>query len=1250
MAEASLKIQADFLSAIEQFNKLAAASEQMAQKIQDAKKKFGGTYIDDFINKQKLAEAAMLATKGESVALSNSIKAYQKEIKQLINSGLSPGSAEIQHLQTELNGLITEQNNASIASRQAAIASKEAADAARVHAEEEKAAADAIAAATVKILDAKNDEEKKLIQLQVERDTTKDKIRDLIKQGYTPEGKEVKALEQHYKSLTEELKAQERQRAMLESSVKGAIGAFAAITGAIAGVIGVSLKSAAATEDMVAQFQPLTGSVENATDLVNQLNQVAIDTPFELDTIADSVKALLPAFQGNTQGAVKAFKMLGDTAQGNGQKLESITRAYTKAMLKGKTSMEELNMIADAGVPIYTEMAASMGITVEELTKMSSKGELTAEDLSGAFQRMTSEGGVFFEGMIISSKTFSSLLLGIQENIGLAAGVLGDKFLPKAKEMAEQATEIIKSFTDWISTGDNLEDTLYGIGYVVSGVTAGLTAFLLVAKGHAVITMLNNAFTGLTAAMAANPIGAAAVVITTVAIPAFIALNRHINEYDKRFEKQQSSARELAESFNGIKTAASSLLDSYEQMNPEKAIDKQTTDELIRLYPDLRNELSQYGLTVDSVREKLKNYNSETAKENIAPQIRQLQSLINEWETYQRDLAAVRQEQAELNRYMEENPGVNMEVNKQETEYSINFNIQKVQDAEKAFRETLERANGIAELYGLKIESSLAITKLPAPTFDKAEITSSAQSMAATLSNVVKKSLSQRLSEVALTPDQAFNEQIDQFKRFLDTRADLEQVDGEERIVWLERQREAIAKISTLSADEVEAGQEAINQAIDELSKKKDATLAERLRAEYGMETEQQEQLKNQFIQFLNDRMDAEKLTGEQRISWIQEQAEKILAIENLNVEERAAAEKALVDMIEAQKDTSEKSLTERIQTESMMEKAKHDADLLALQEYLSKRFEAEKTEGQTELDWLKEHQDEIQGLTILDGDERIHAEEAVTQRIKELAEEQKQAKITALNDTMSATSQFIGSIGSLTDAFVSAERQKAQEQADDEIARIQEKYDTEKKMMEDKAKTDIEALEWERDHEKLNKEERQAIADEIKDIKDKLSDDLVEIEKSTNAQIEAEQDKAKSAAVAGAKFSKGLAHAAAGINSFLAFTQALSYLSNGITATRILVAGSVLAAGIAQQVQIANTPIPGAETGAHFTVPDTTGRVDGELWRFNPGETVTVTPRGMTGESDVTHIHVYIDNQPIFNVVNKGIRSKDIVITAENL
>jgi hypothetical protein len=125
----------------------------------------------------------------------------------------------------------------------------------------------------------------------------------------------------------------------------------------------------------------------------------------------------------------------------------------------------------------------------------------------------------------------------------------------------------------------------------------------------------------------------------------------------------------------------------------------------------------------------------------------------------------------------------------------------------------------------------------------------------------------------------------------------------------------------------------------------------------------------------------------------------------------------------------------------------------------------------------------------------------------------------------------------------------------------------------------------------------------------------------------------------------KAMAVAQAGINSALAFTKALAEVPYPYN---FVAAAGVLATGLAQQIKIISTPLPSAETGGRFIVPDGVGS-DSRLMRVNQGEEVDITPRGMTGFNEQQHITVQIDRDVIFDVVNDGIRSGDILLAAVN-
>lgn len=237
-------------------------------------------------------------------------------------------------------------------------------------------------------------------------------------------------------------------RVMITGLKAGAVAGVAAI-GTLTAAIWKLSGSYSLIEDAQAAFTPLMGSASRAKDLVDALNKTAATTPFQFETLSDTAKQLLPSMNGNIERTIKLTRMLGDTAGGNAQKMESITRGYNKALLKGKVDMESLNMISEAGVPIFTELGKSMGVTSERLFKNITAGEVKITDLTGTFEKMTSKGGIFFKGMEVASKTLTGKISTLKDNATLAMAQFGEAMAPALKETADRATELAKSVSMW---------------------------------------------------------------------------------------------------------------------------------------------------------------------------------------------------------------------------------------------------------------------------------------------------------------------------------------------------------------------------------------------------------------------------------------------------------------------------------------------------------------------------------------------------------------------------------------------------------------------------------------------------------------------------------------------------------------------------------------------------------------------------------------------------------------------------------
>lgn len=254
-------------------------------------------------------------------------------------------------------------------------------------------------------------------------------------------------------------------KAVTRSFVAGTKAAFKWGSIGIASAVGAAtllIKQFAKIENAEAAFTPLMRGAEGARKLVSRLNETAATTPFQFETLARQAQILLPVMNSDIEKTIDTLRMLGDTAGGNASKLESVTRGFTKAMLKGKGDMESLNIIAEAGIPIFQELAKQLNTTVDEtFFKMVSAGMVTLEDINKAFKNMTQSGGIFFRGMEIASKTTTGLWSTLMDNIALTAATIGGILAPTVKDLIRQATEIAKQIRVWVDANRELIDAKF---------------------------------------------------------------------------------------------------------------------------------------------------------------------------------------------------------------------------------------------------------------------------------------------------------------------------------------------------------------------------------------------------------------------------------------------------------------------------------------------------------------------------------------------------------------------------------------------------------------------------------------------------------------------------------------------------------------------------------------------------------------------------------------------------------------------
>jgi len=82
---------------------------------------------------------------------------------------------------------------------------------------------------------------------------------------------------------------------------------------------------------------------------------------------------------------------------------------------------------------------------------MISKGQVQLSDVDKVFKKMTSSGGIFFNGMNIASQTMSGKMSTLSDNVKLAGAALGSIFLPYIKSGIDRMGALTGKMMIWLT-------------------------------------------------------------------------------------------------------------------------------------------------------------------------------------------------------------------------------------------------------------------------------------------------------------------------------------------------------------------------------------------------------------------------------------------------------------------------------------------------------------------------------------------------------------------------------------------------------------------------------------------------------------------------------------------------------------------------------------------------------------------------------------------------------------------------------
>ena len=281
----------------------------------------------------------------------------------------------------------------------------------------------------------------------------------------------------------------------------------------------------ASMESYLTNFKVMLGNEELAAAKISELRKMAASTPFALSDLTEGTQTLLQ-FGIAADDTTDVLKQLGDISLGNADKLQTLVRAYGKMSSAQKVTLENVNMMIDAGFNPLNQICEATGESMSDLYKRISDGRVSFEELQYAVQAATSEGGQFYNGMLEASQTFSGRMSTLQDNVAALTGELTSGLFAALGDLVVKLNEVVTSFLDSDEKMAQLKDT---IGIATSVVAAAGAAFLAY-KGYVALATAAEvahtvATTAMTAANAAAEAGATGLALAQAALNAVISAN-----------------------------------------------------------------------------------------------------------------------------------------------------------------------------------------------------------------------------------------------------------------------------------------------------------------------------------------------------------------------------------------------------------------------------------------------------------------------------------------------------------------------------------------------------------------------------------------------------------------------------------------------------------------------------------------------------------------------------------------------------
>ena len=286
-----------------------------------------------------------------------------------------------------------------------------------------------------------------------------------------------------------------------------AIGLAGAVDTLVGAFVGMGVNYNAEIETYLTRLETLTGSADKANQILDQIKQDALKTPFDVASLTQAESLLLSTGVSAEQARDDVINLGNAISASGGGNAELQRMAVNLQQIKnvGRASALDIKQFAYAGIDIYGLLADSMGVTREEASQL----DVSYEMLSKALSKASAEGGKYYGAMEKQSKTMKGASSNLSESWQVLAGTLSEGLFEAIKDVIPKLTKLF----DWLAKNKT----------IVMAILIPLLTFINIFAGFMIIQKINGLLMAFNAVLLANPIVAIIALIVAL-VAGFIYL------------------------------------------------------------------------------------------------------------------------------------------------------------------------------------------------------------------------------------------------------------------------------------------------------------------------------------------------------------------------------------------------------------------------------------------------------------------------------------------------------------------------------------------------------------------------------------------------------------------------------------------------------------------------------------------------------------------------------------------------------